>query len=125
MSAERHDLVLAAISHLPHLLASSAVAAVAALEEKHEHPFLKFAAGGFRDFTRIAAANPSLWRDIFLSNKEAMAQVCSTFRAVSERLEQMIAAGDEAGLVQELENVRQTRLDLDGENRQAKTCSQQ
>lgn len=118
MSPEQHDLILAAISHVPHLLASSAVAAVTALERKHEHPFMEFSAGGFRDFTRIAAANSALWKDIFLTNKEAIAQVCSMFRSVSEQLEQLIATGDEAGLLQELNQARQARLDLNVDNKQ-------
>jgi len=112
MSAQQHDLVLAAISHVPHLLASSSVAAVAALEEKHGQPFLEFSAGGFHDFTRIAAANASVWKDIFLSNKEAIVQVCSLFRNMAERLEQLITDEDEATLLQELEQARQVRLNL-------------
>jgi cyclohexadieny/prephenate dehydrogenase len=113
MPARQHDLVVAAISHVPHLLAFSSVAAVAALEEQHGHPFIKYAAGGFRDFTRLAAADPIVWKDIFLSNKPAIAEVSALFRSMSEALERLIADGDEDALLGTLRRVQEMRLGLE------------
>lgn len=110
MSAEQHDLVLAAISHVPHLLAFASMAAVAALEEEHGHDFTRFAAGGFRDFTRLAAANPQVWKDIFLSNKVAIRGVSTVFRSMSEQLERLVEADDEEALLRALGNAQRTRL---------------
>lgn len=115
MPPERHDLVLAAISHVPHLLAFSAVAAAAALEEERGYPILAYAGGGFRDFTRIAAANPQVWKDIFLSNKEAVVQISTAFRTVSDRLASLIEGSDEGGLLEELECARQQRFSLEAD----------
>lgn len=112
MSAGQHDLVLAAISHVPHLFAFSAVAAVAELEKERGYPFLDFAAGGFRDFTRIAAANPHVWKDIFLSNKEAILEVSSIFRAVADRLQQAILGNDERAILEELITARAVRSQM-------------
>lgn len=114
MTAQEHDLVVAAISHVPHLLAFSAIAAVAGLEETHRRPFTKFAASGFRDFTRLAAANPLIWKDILLSNKAAIADVSAVFRDMAEILENLIATGDEEALLGALERVQRIRLGMDG-----------
>lgn len=112
MSAEQHDLVAAAISHVPHLLAFSSVAAVTALEEKHGQPFIKFASGGFHDFTRLAAANPLVWKDVFLSNKSAIIEVCALFRNMAGMLERLIEDGDEDALLGALEKPQLTRLNM-------------
>ena len=112
MSPERHDLVLAAISHVPHLVAFAAVAAAAELEEERGHPILAYAGSGFRDFTRIAGANPQLWKDIFVSNKEAVLQVSAALRTVSDRLASLIDGSDEGKLLEELERAREQRLFL-------------
>ncbi len=112
MTAQEHDLVMAAISHVPHLLAFSAIAAAAGLEEKHGRPFIKFAAGGFRDFTRLAGANPLIWKDILLSNKVAIADVSAIFRDMAEMLENTIATGDEEALLGALEKVQRIRLGM-------------
>ena len=75
MTPEHHDLVLAITSHLPHLIAYTIVGTVADLEEEARTEVFKYAAGGFTDFTRIAASDPTMWRDIFLNNKEAVLEM--------------------------------------------------
>ncbi len=94
MGAERHDLVLAVTSHLPHLIAYTIVGTASHLEAVTEGEVIKYSAGGFRDFTRIAASNPTMWRDIFLSNREAVLDVLSRFLGDLQQLEQAIRAGD-------------------------------
>ncbi|MCG6122165.1 MAG: prephenate/arogenate dehydrogenase family protein [Microvirga sp.] len=79
MSAPHHDLVLAITSHVPHLIAYNIVGTAADMERVTESEVIKFSAGGFRDFTRIAASDPTMWRDIFLSNKEAVLEMISRF----------------------------------------------
>ena len=75
MDAERHDLVLAATSHVPHLIAFTLVGTATDLEEVTRGEVVKYSAGGFRDFTRIAASDPALWTDVMLGNKEAVLEV--------------------------------------------------
>lgn len=75
MSAQHHDLVLAITSHVPHLIAYNIVGTAADLETVTQGEVIKFSAGGFRDFTRIAASDPTMWRDIFLHNKEAVLEM--------------------------------------------------
>ena len=75
MDAERHDLVLAATSHVPHLIAFTLVGTATDLEEVTRGEVVKYSAGGFRDFTRIAASDPVLWTDVMLGNKEAVLEV--------------------------------------------------
>ncbi len=72
MSAAHHDLVLAITSHVPHLIAYNIVGTAYDLEESTRSEVIKFSAGGFRDFTRIAASDPTMWRDVFLNNKDAV-----------------------------------------------------
>jgi cyclohexadieny/prephenate dehydrogenase len=79
MTAEHHDLVAAMTSHLPHLIAFNIVGAAEDLEGVTEGEVIKYAAGGFRDFTRIAASDPVMWRDIFLGNKEAVLEILEQF----------------------------------------------
>jgi cyclohexadieny/prephenate dehydrogenase len=79
MSAPHHDLVLAITSHVPHLIAYNIVGTAADLEKVTESEVIKFSAGGFRDFTRIAASDPTMWRDVFLNNKEAVLEMISRF----------------------------------------------
>lgn len=75
MTAQHHDLVLAITSHVPHLIAYNIVGTAADLETVTQGEVIKFSAGGFRDFTRIAASDPTMWRDIFLHNKEAVLEM--------------------------------------------------
>jgi len=75
MTAQHHDLVLAITSHVPHLIAYNIVGTAADLETVTQSEVIKFSAGGFRDFTRIAASDPTMWRDVFLHNKEAVLEM--------------------------------------------------
>ncbi|MBM6593441.1 prephenate/arogenate dehydrogenase family protein [Microvirga pudoricolor] len=75
MSAQHHDLVLAITSHVPHLIAYNIVGTAADLETVTQSEVIKFSAGGFRDFTRIAASDPTMWRDVFLHNKDAVLEM--------------------------------------------------
>jgi cyclohexadieny/prephenate dehydrogenase len=79
MTAERHDRVLAMTSHLPHLIAYTIVGTANDLENVDSTEVLKFSAGGFRDFTRIAASDPTMWRDVFLTNKSAVLELLGRF----------------------------------------------
>ena len=79
MTPEHHDLVLAITSHLPHLIAYNTVATAADLEEVTDSEVIKYSAGGFRDFTRIAASDPTMWRDVFLNNREAVLEMLGRF----------------------------------------------
>jgi cyclohexadieny/prephenate dehydrogenase len=79
MTPEHHDLVLAITSHVPHLIAYNIVGTASDLEKVTEGEVIKFSAGGFRDFTRIAASDPTMWRDVFLHNKEAVIEMLGRF----------------------------------------------
>jgi cyclohexadieny/prephenate dehydrogenase len=79
MNVAHHDMVLAITSHLPHLIAYSIVMTASHLEEVTESEVIKFSAGGFRDFTRIAASDPTMWRDVFLNNKSAVLEMLGRF----------------------------------------------
>lgn len=94
MDASRHDLVLAITSHLPHLIAYTIVGTASHLETVTEGEVIKYSAGGFRDFTRIAASNPTMWRDIFLSNREAVLDALGRFLGDLEELAEAIRGGD-------------------------------
>lgn len=92
MDAEHHDEVLAATSHLPHLLAYGLVDTLATMEERRE--IFSYAAGGFRDFTRIASSSPEMWADIVFANREALLPVVERFMADIEGLRKAIDSGD-------------------------------
>lgn len=92
MSVEHHDIVLAATSHLPHLLAYALVDMLARLDDSRE--IFSFAAGGFRDFTRIASSDPVMWRDISLANRAAITDMLKKYRAEVDSLITAVAAGD-------------------------------
>ena len=79
MDAKHHDLVLAVTSHLPHLIAYTIVGTASDLEHVTRSEVIKYSAGGFRDFTRIAASDPTMWRDVFMSNKEAVLDMLQRF----------------------------------------------
>jgi cyclohexadieny/prephenate dehydrogenase len=99
MDAAHHDLVLAITSHVPHLIAYNIVGTAADLEEVTRSEVIKFSAGGFRDFTRIAASDPVMWRDIFLNNREAVLEMLGRFNEDLIALQKMIRNGDGKGLV--------------------------
>ena len=94
MSAEHHDLVLAITSHLPHLIAYNIVGTAADLESVRKAEVIKFSAGGFRDFTRIAASDPVMWRDVFLNNKSAVLEMLGRFNEDLTLLQRAIRRDD-------------------------------
>jgi cyclohexadieny/prephenate dehydrogenase len=94
MDATHHDLVLAITSHLPHLIAYNIVGTAADLESRTLSEVIKFSAGGFRDFTRIAASDPTMWRDIFLNNKDAVLEMLGRFNEDLAGLTRAIRNGD-------------------------------
>ena len=98
MNAEHHDLVLAITSHVPHLIAYNIVGTAADLEEVTRSEVIKFSAGGFRDFTRIAASDPTMWRDVFLHNRDAVLEMLGRFNEDLIALQRMIRRGDGDGL---------------------------
>jgi cyclohexadieny/prephenate dehydrogenase len=98
MSAEHHDLVLAITSHVPHLIAYTIVGTADDLSAVTRSEVLQYSAGGFRDFTRIAASDPTMWRDIFLANKAAVMEMLGRFNADLSRLTRAIEEGDGAAL---------------------------
>ena len=93
MTPDHHDLVLAITSHLPHLIAYTIVGTADELEEVTSSEVIKFSAGGFRDFTRIAASDPTMWRDVFLTNKEAVLEMLGTFNEDLSKLTRAIRRG--------------------------------
>ena len=92
LDAEIHDRIFAAVSHLPHLLAFALVDLLAARPDAGE--VFRYAASGFRDFTRIAAGSPEMWRDISLANRDALLAEVDAYRAQLDRISAMVAAGD-------------------------------
>jgi prephenate dehydrogenase len=96
MSAEEHDRIFAAVSHLPHLLAFALGAAIA--QESDGARKLDFAGGGFRDFTRIAASSPAMWRDVALANGAALSSELKSYRKLLDELQLAVDAGDAATL---------------------------
>jgi cyclohexadieny/prephenate dehydrogenase len=94
MPADHHDLVLGITSHLPHLIAYTIVGTADELSEVTRSEVLKFSAGGFRDFTRIAASDPTMWRDIFLANKDAVLEMLGRFNEDLSALTRAMRSGD-------------------------------
>jgi len=94
MDAEHHDLVLAITSHVPHLIAYNIVGTADDLSAVTKSEVIKYSAGGFRDFTRIAASDPTMWRDVFLNNKDAVLEVLGRFSEDLSALQRAIRWGD-------------------------------
>lgn len=94
MDAKHHDLVLAVTSHVPHLIAYTIVGTASDLEEVTQGEVIKFSAGGFRDFTRIAASDPTMWRDVFLNNREAVLEILQRLTEDLTMLQRAIRWGD-------------------------------
>lgn len=94
MDAAHHDLVLAVTSHIPHLIAYTIVGTASDLEEVTRSEVIKYSAGGFRDFTRIAASDPTMWRDVFLTNKDAVLEMLGRFTEDLTALQRAIRHGD-------------------------------
>jgi cyclohexadieny/prephenate dehydrogenase len=109
MSAEHHDLVLAITSHVPHLIAYTIVGTADELGEVTQSEVLQFSAGGFRDFTRIAASDPTMWRDIFVANKDAVLEMLGTFSEDLSSLTRAIRRGDGDALFEHFTRTRAIR----------------
>jgi cyclohexadieny/prephenate dehydrogenase len=109
MSPDHHDMVLAVTSHLPHLIAYTIVGTAEDMEKVTEAEVLKFSAGGFRDFTRIAASDPTMWRDIFLANKDAVLEMLGTFQEDLSKLTRAIRHGDGEALFDHFTRTRAIR----------------
>jgi len=109
MTPEHHDLVLAVTSHLPHLIAYTIVGTADELQNVTRSEVLKFSAGGFRDFTRIAASDPTMWRDVFLANKDAVLEMLGRFNEDISALTRAIRNGDGAHLFEQFTRTRAIR----------------
>jgi len=109
MAADHHDLVLAITSHLPHLIAYTIVGTADELQSVTRSEVLKFSAGGFRDFTRIAASDPTMWRDVFLANKDAVLEMLGRFNEDVSVLTKAIRNGDGAALYEHFKRTRAIR----------------
>ncbi len=112
MSAQHHDLVLAITSHVPHLIAYNIVGTAAELEETLTSEVIKFSAGGFRDFTRIAASDPTMWRDVFLNNREAVLEMLGRFTEDLTALQRAIRYGDGDALFNHFTRTRAIRRSI-------------
>ena len=109
MTPEHHDLVLAITSHLPHLIAYTIVGTADELAQVTSSEVIKFSAGGFRDFTRIAASDPTMWRDVFLANKDAVLEMLGTFNEDLSKLTRAIRRGDGEALFDHFTRTRAIR----------------
>ncbi|HXX25181.1 MAG TPA: prephenate/arogenate dehydrogenase family protein [Pseudolabrys sp.] len=109
MDADHHDLVLAITSHLPHLIAYTIVHTAEELQSVTRSEVLKFSAGGFRDFTRIAASDPTMWRDVFLANKDAVLEMLGRFNEDVSLLTKAIRRGDGDVLFEQFTRTRAIR----------------
>jgi cyclohexadieny/prephenate dehydrogenase len=109
MTPEHHDLVLAITSHLPHLIAYTIVGTADELAQVTSSEVIKFSAGGFRDFTRIAASDPTMWRDVFLANKEAVLEMLGTFNEDLSKLTRAIRRNDGEALFEHFTRTRAIR----------------
>ena len=112
MDPEHHDLVLAVTSHLPHLIAYTIVGTASDLEEVTRSEVIKYSAGGFRDFTRIAASDPTMWRDVFLSNREAVLTMLQRFTEDLTALQRAIRIGDGDALFKHFARTRAIRRSI-------------
>ena len=112
MDAGHHDLVLAITSHLPHLIAYTIVGTASDLETVTRSEVIKFSAGGFRDFTRIAASDPTMWRDVFLTNKDAVLEMLQRFTEDLTALQRAIRWDDGDALFELFSKTRAIRRSI-------------
>lgn len=112
MDVAHHDLALAITSHLPHLIAYNIVGTAADLEEVTQSEVIKFSAAGFRDFTRIAASDPTMWRDVFLNNREAVLEALGRFTEDLTALQKAIRSGDGEALFDRFTRTRAIRRQI-------------
>lgn len=108
MPMDKHDRILAAISHLPHMVAYSLVNAVGSYDH-YEENILEYSAGGFRDFTRIASSDPTMWRDIAETNRDALLEMMEQFEVFFAELKADVAAGDGDKLFEFFQRSKQLR----------------
>lgn len=109
MTVERHDIVLATTSHVPHLIAYTLVGTAVDMEAVTQNEVVKFSAGGFRDFTRIAASDPEMWRDVFIENKDAVLEVVDRFIEDLSALKRAIRWDDGDPLLEHFTKTRDIR----------------
>ena len=109
MDDRHHDLVLAVTSHLPHLIAYNIVGTAADMEEVTQAEVMKYSAGGFRDFTRIAASDPTMWRDVFVANKDAVLEILGRFTEDLQALSRAIRWGEADKLYDLFSRTREIR----------------
>lgn len=112
MDAAHHDRVLAIVSHLPHLIAFTICGTADDLEEESRQEVLRFAASGFRDFTRIAASDPVMWRDVFLNNREALLEMLARFTEDAQAMARAVRWGDADYIEDRVERGRKIRRSL-------------
>ena len=112
MDPLHHDLVLAMTSHLPHLIAYTIVGTATELEEDVQAEVVKFSAGGFRDFTRIAATKPDFWRDVFLTNREAVLEMLDRFTEDLSALRRAVRRSDADAIMARLARTQHVREDV-------------
>ena len=112
MDPDHHDLVLAVTSHLPHLIAYTIVGTADDLGQVTQSEVIKFSAGGFRDFTRIAASDPTMWRDVFLSNRDAVLEMLGRFSEDLSQLQRAIRYGDGDALFDRFTRTRAIRRSI-------------
>ena len=111
MDVEKHDRVLAAISHLPHMVAYALVNAVGSYDRYNEN-ILEYSAGGFRDFTRIASSDPTMWRDIAMTNREALIEMMEQFETFFAELKEDIAIGSGERLFEFFRRSKESRDEI-------------
>jgi len=111
MEPEQHDHIFAAVSHLPHAAAYAMVSTVAEFSAGADN-YTTFSGAGFRDFTRIAASDPTMWRDIFLNNREALLEMLARFMEDAQAMSRAVRWGDEAYIVKRIEEGRKIRRSL-------------
>ncbi|GAB4153429.1 MAG: prephenate/arogenate dehydrogenase family protein [Sphingomonadales bacterium] len=121
MDAAHHDLVLAITSHVPHLIAYNIVGTASHLEEVTRSEVIKYSAGGFRDFTRIAASDPTMWRDVFLANRDAVLEMLGRFTEDLTALQRAIRFGDGEALFDLFSRTREIRRRIIDEGQDAPT----
>jgi cyclohexadieny/prephenate dehydrogenase len=115
MDAAHHDRVLAIVSHLPHLIAFTICGTADDLADETRQEVMQFSASGFRDFTRIAASDPVMWRDIFLNNREALLEMLARFTEDAQAMARAIRWGDTDYIEDKVirsRKIRQSLIDL-------------
>jgi len=112
MDADHHDRVLAVTSHIPHLIAYTIVGTASDMEEVTRSEVIKYSAGGFRDFTRIAASDPTMWRDVFLHNRDAVLDMLEAFLTDLALMREAIRAGDGETMYELFSRTREIRRSI-------------